>query len=449
MTEFRSLFALLLSTALLVTGHGLHYTLLPLRAAENGFSATQIGLTGSVYFAGFMTGCFINPHIIARVGHIRCFAALVALFLASMLLLDVFTQWWLWLVLRFVIGVMMCGAYTVIESWLTDQTPMSARGRVLAIYTFLALSAMVAGQLLVNLAPISSSTPFIILGIILALSIVPVSLTRSLAPAPISRTRLSFMLLYRRSRTAFAGGLVSGLVMGSFWSLGAVYALNMSGESSFAPLFITACVAGGALGQYPIGVFSDRIDRRYILAALCLLTAASSLLLAFQDSKFWLIAFAGCFGASANALYPLSLAKASDNSERDEFVLIGSSVLLLHALGAALAPLAVGPLMNQFGPQALFSSLSILSVLFGLYIVLQPRSETAVAAAVQGSFIAVGVETVPASFEIDPRSTEDMSHPIEAAHEPLSTYDAAEVAEENVDVSAPEIAERARETDFR
>ncbi|MDP4652113.1 MAG: MFS transporter, partial [Haliea sp.] len=95
---------------------------------------------------------------------------------------------------------------------------------MLAIYTFIILAAMAVGQILINVGPVDSATPFILAAIFMALSIVPVGLTSRLAPAPIQSTRIHFNLLYRRSRAAFAGALLSGLVVGSFWALGAVFA---------------------------------------------------------------------------------------------------------------------------------------------------------------------------------------------------------------------------------
>ena len=231
---------------MLLTGHGLHLTLLPLRGELIGLGDTLIGLSASAYYLGFVTGCFFIPQIIARVGHIRIFAALLAICSSALLALDLTDNIVAWILLRFTIGAMMCGAYTVIESWLTDQTPADARGKVLAIYTFLTLSAITLGQFLVNLTPTDSSQPFIIGGMLLAIAMVPVSLTKSLAPAPVPSTKLSFGLLYRRSHTAFAGGLLSGVVMGSFWSLGAVYGLRASGSTDFVPLFISASIVGGA-----------------------------------------------------------------------------------------------------------------------------------------------------------------------------------------------------------
>ena len=424
MTSLRPLAALLFSTALLLTGHGLHLTLLPLRAASLGYSETAIGLTASAYYVGFITGCFTIPNIIARVGHIRSFAALLALFLSALLLLDSSESLWLWFVLRFVLGLMMCGAYTVIESWLTDQTPPQARGQVLAIYTFLVLAAMSVGQFLINLAPLSSSKPFIIAAVLAALAIVPVSLTRSLAPAPVRSTRSSFRLLYKRSHTAFAGGLVSGVVMGSFWSLGAIFALRATGRADFVPLFITASIAGGALAQYPIGLLSDRIDRRYVLASLCTATALSGCALALAQGDTWLLSAGFLFGASANAIYAVSLAKAADNSKSNEFVTIGSSLLLLNSLGAAIGPVLLGQLMLVLGDWALFVGASAVSALAALYIARQPKSVTAVSVADQSPFVAAGSETVPGSFDGDPRKSALDDESIPAASEAPSVADA-------------------------
>ena len=79
MSTFRPVSSLLFTTAFLLAGHGLHMTFLPLRASELGLSQTLIGLSGSAYFAGFLTGALMIPPIIARVGHIRSFTALLAI----------------------------------------------------------------------------------------------------------------------------------------------------------------------------------------------------------------------------------------------------------------------------------------------------------------------------------------------------------------------------------
>ena len=120
-------------------------TFLPLRAVELGMSTLLVGLSGSAYFAGFLTGALMTPRIIANVGHIRSFTALMATFVCSFLVLSLCDGGVLWIVVRFVLGTAMCGAYTVIESWLTEQTDPKAHGRVLSVYTVIVLASMVLG----------------------------------------------------------------------------------------------------------------------------------------------------------------------------------------------------------------------------------------------------------------------------------------------------------------
>ncbi|MGB0764259.1 MAG: MFS transporter [Luminiphilus sp.] len=406
MGSLRSVSSLLLTTAFLLAGHGLHMTLLPLRAAELGMSTLLVGLSGSAYFAGFLTGALVTPRVIANVGHIRSFTALLATFLSSFLVLSLCDGGVLWIVIRFVLGAAMCGAYTVIESWLTEQTDPAAHGRVLSVYTVIVLSAMALGQYLLNLTDNNPLHPFILVSLMVGCAIIPVSLTRSPTPAPVPATRFSFSKLYRRSHTAFAGALGSGLIMGSFWSLGAVYILALTGDPAFVPWFIAANIVGGALAQYPIGLASDRVDRRYVLTLLCIGCAATALALSRATDPVTLLWCSAAFGAAGNSLYAVSLAKAADNSKRDEFVMLGSSVLLLNALGAAGGALVFGFAMRWLGNEALFIAVGCASLLFGLFIAIQPRGRTAVATAEQSEFVGTTSAMAPIALQQDPRSVE-------------------------------------------
>jgi MFS family permease len=124
-------------------------------------SELLIGFSASSYFLGFVAGCLLSPHLVARVGHIRAFAVLTALMISAILCLDLFGHWSAWLLLRFLTGVAMCGLYTVIESWLNSQVGPGFRGRLLALYTVITLTAMTGGQFLINVGPVSGSVPLL------------------------------------------------------------------------------------------------------------------------------------------------------------------------------------------------------------------------------------------------------------------------------------------------
>ena len=418
MSTLRPVSSLLFTTAFLLAGHGLHMTFLPLRASELGMSQTLIGLSGSAYFAGFMTGALLIPPVIARVGHIRSFTALMAIFLSSFLFLSLVDHGFFWIAIRFVLGAVMCGAYTVIESWLTEQTDASRHGRILAIYTAIVLTSMAVGQYLLGLAETNPLYPFILVSLLVGFAIVPVSLTRSLAPVPVPATRFSFSKLYRRSHTAFAGGLGSGVITGSFWALGAIYVLAQTNDPSFVPAFIAANIIGGALAQYPIGMASDRIDRRFVLSALCAASGLSAFGLLYAETQQELLLGAFAFGAAANSLYAISLAKAADNSKRDEFVTLGSSVLLLCALGSAGGSLVIGWAMRIMGNEALFGLLGCASVATGIFIAFQPPGKTSVGIDDQSAFIPSTSAMAPAAFEQDPRSGDEPESTVEPIAEP-------------------------------
>src|SRR5690606_7831565 len=94
-TTFPHLFpisALMLGTALLLTGSGLLGTLIALRGSLEGYSDQMLGLMGSAYFVGFLVGTYLVPPLIRRMGHVRAFsffaAAIAAFMLLHVLVLD-------------------------------------------------------------------------------------------------------------------------------------------------------------------------------------------------------------------------------------------------------------------------------------------------------------------------------------------------------------------------
>jgi MFS family permease len=399
--------SLLLSTAMLLIGHGMQLTVLPLRAAANGMPDSEIGLTASAYFFGFIIGCLYVPRLITRVGHIRVFAVLTAILASSILFLELIDSWLVWMLLRCCTGIAICGIYTVIESWLNTTTSPTNRGQILSVYTFIVLGSMAAGQLLVNVGPIDTSIPFIVAVLFLVLAIIPIGLTRSLAPNPVEPAHPSFALLYKKSHSAFAGALVSGLIAGSFWSLGAVFVSFYSDTQLQVTWLMTATIAGGALLQYPIGYLSDKVDRRIVMALLCLCGAISSVLVALYAATWAAPLVLFLFGATIMPIYAIALATAADVSEPDEFVQMGTSVLLLNAVGAVIAPLFIGQLMSLWQPSALFWSAAVLAIIFAGYIFAQLGHSRSVTVEEQTPFNAAASAMAPTSFDMDPRAQEE------------------------------------------
>jgi len=364
---------LLLGVAILLTGQGLQGTLLPVRANLEGFSTLSIGLMGGAYFFGFTLGCLRGSVLLRRVGHIRVFAAMTAAASAVPLLHGLWVETWLWWVLRFVTGYCFAVLYVVIESWLNEQATNETRGTVFSAYTLITLTVLAVGQQLLLFYDPQQMALFAIASAIVSLAAIPVVL--SVAPTPElaeHKVRLDLPRLFRTSPAGALGCLASGLANGPFWALAPVFVAGYSSNVSLAAWFMTSAVLGGALGQWPLGFWSDRVDRRWVIA----FAALTGLLVGFLSWMFFeqlspalLMAVGAAWGAVAFPLYAVSVAHANDHARPGEYVMISSGLLLMYGIGAIVGPFVASLAMQQVGPGGLLLYTAVIHFLLLGYVV--------------------------------------------------------------------------------
>ncbi len=399
--------ALLFSQALLLIGHGLQLTLLPIRAEIEQFTEFQIAMTGSSYFLGFVAGCLLTPLLVRRAGHIRSFAALASLFSALVPVFHVFPHYALWLALRVMVGFCISGLYMIIESWLTERASRETRGTLLSIYTVINLSMIMVGQQLLNLAEPETGDLFALAAVLLSLAIIPVSMTLTLAPAPLTTVKLDLRRAWFLSRVGTAGAFAAGLTTGAFWSLGPVYANGVGLSTPQLTLFMSAAVLGGALFQLPFGRLSDYYDRRLVILFLSVFGAAISALLTWVHSAGnLLLVFSLLWGATVMTLYAICLAQVTDHADPDEFVVVGGGILLLFGFSSALG----GPLASVFiqllGAQGLFAFCAVCLVAFAVGIFRRRQTHVVPLVDETEPFRLVSDTATTVAMEMDPRSEE-------------------------------------------
>ncbi|HMB75823.1 MAG TPA: MFS transporter [Kiloniellaceae bacterium] len=346
-----------MSVALLLMGNGLQGTLLPVRAQLEDFTSIDIGALGSSYFLGFALGCWLGPRAVKRVGHIRVFTAMVAIAsTTSILHLMILTPvaWW---VLRAITGFCFATLYMVIESWLNEKSSNENRGFVFSVYTIVNLSVITVGQMMLSLDSPLSFTLFGLASILVSLAAVPVAMTTASAQQPIAEVRIRPLRLFRVSPIGFMGCFAVGLANGSFWSLAPVFAQSEDGNVTMIAIFMSVAVIAGAVGQYPLGRLSDRMDRRKVIIVSCVGAALAAVSLLFVD-RYWeggLLFAVGAFGFFAFPLYAVSVAHLNDFVEPDGFVEAASGLLLVFAAGAVVGPLIASSVMRAYGVDSLFA----------------------------------------------------------------------------------------------
>lgn len=367
--------ALLLSCAILLMGNGLQGTLLPVRGLLENFTETDIGIMGAAYFLGFGAGCLLGPHVVRRVGHIRAFTAMVALAstvaLAHALILSPFA-WW---PLRAVTGFCFAGIFMVIESWLNEKSTNETRGLVFSVYTIINLTVISAGQMMLTLSSPAAFTLFATASILVSLAALPVALTRAPAPKPISAVKVRPRRLFKLSPVGCLGGFGVGLVSGAFWSLAPVFAQKEAADLDSIAIFMSVAVIAGAIGQWPLGRLSDRVDRRLLIIVACLgaCFAAIALTLSSQYFSQGIFVFGALFGAFAFPLYALCIAHTNDFVEPDGYVEASSGLLLIFAGGAVLGPIIASTAMRLLGVDGLFVFTATVHVLIATFAVFRMR----------------------------------------------------------------------------
>ncbi len=398
--------ALLFGVAILLTGQGLQGTLIPTRAALESFSTVTIGIIGASYFLGFTTGCLRSGALLRSVGHVRVFAAMTAAASATPLVLGLWAEPWLWAALRFLTGFCFAVIYVVIESWLNGCTNNETRGGVFSVYVFITLTVMALGQLMMLLYDPRELELFVIASILVSSALIPVVLSRSETPEKPNAVRLDLRRLFRIAPSGATSCFAAGLTNGSFWAVSAVFAAQVTGDTDSAAWYMTSGVIGGAILQWPLGLLSDRLDRRRVLAAItfgaCVIGATIALTAAAMP-EIALMLLGALWGGMAFPLYSVAVALTNDHARTDEYVQVSSGLLLLYGFGAVGGPLLAALMMGAMGAKGLYVFSAAVHLLLFAYVGMRARKRLPALIQHRSGFgdALTGAQTASAVYEPD------------------------------------------------
>ena len=370
-------------------GAGLQGTLLGLRATLEGFPTPVTGIIMSCYYVGYLLGTSAAPRMIRQIGHIRVFAALAALASATILVQAAFVQSVIWAVMRFSTGVCLAGIYVVAESWLNDRASKTNRGRLLAVYMLVLYVGLGAAQFLLLLADPATSTPFMLVSVLISLSMVPIAVSAQQVPEPAIPQKVRYSELYRNSPLGVVAVSASGMISAIVFAMGPVYA-RLSGLSNRGiATFMAVSILSAVLTQYPVGRLSDRTDRRTIIAAVCTLaTLVAGCIVIFNHMpRLVFLLLSGLFSGFALTLYSLSVSHVNDKLEPAQMVAASSALLRLNGGAAAVGPVLAGSLIATFGPVAYFATLGSLTGLLTVYDLWRKSRRKPVPQELKGPFI--------------------------------------------------------------
>ena len=360
----------LISTALLMIGSGFLGSLLPLRFSAMGMSDGVIGLIATAEALGFLVGCLYAHKLIAPVGLERAYATFACLKSVAILCLYFVDSVPALELLRFLIGINAAGLAIIVESWLNALVPNEQRGRVLTIYVLVYGLFFGVGQLFSQHLNVRGPELLLVAGISTTLALLPMVAINVRAPVLPHRVKLEILKALRTSPVSVTACLLNGLILTAFTTVGPLFSARIGFDQQHI-VQLMACVSlGGLFLQWPIGYFSDKVDRLHALIGLGLgiLAVAAALVWSEHRMPFALLALLfGIFGGLAESLYAVGVAHANDRAVATDYVALSSTLLLVWALGSTVGPTVGTYAIQLIAPSAFFLYVMALTAAFTLF----------------------------------------------------------------------------------
>lgn len=344
LASVRNVASLIAAVAIFQLAGGLLGVHIPLAARADDISRAGIGWISSAFAAGFMLGAWFGPRLLARVGHIRVFAAAGAASAVATLWLHWADALLVWCVLRLLAGAGVALLFSSAESWMNGAAALKERGNVLGFYHVCTKIALAAGPFLILGAGPNAPEPLMTACACFALAILPIAFTSQAQPEPPKAQPLAIGGLFGFAPAAVIGCLGAGVINGAVLAFSPLYAERLLGAGT-APAFQAAAWGGSLLLQWPAGRISDRFDRRLVIATLSGFAACAALALAAlgEAPPFWAAAMLfALWGAGGLSYYGVAVAHMADRAEPGQIARATSGLLFVWAFGSIVGPAVLG-----------------------------------------------------------------------------------------------------------
>ena len=348
-------------------------TMVAISVAESGGTQSDVAIIASAFSIGFIVGCFLFPPQIARIGLIRGYVAAAAIMTIAIVALEILDGVAAWTLLRFTMGASFAAVMAISDAWINDKAPGDQRGRIIAIYSTVLGLASIASQLLFFGFDATDDGFVLVFAISMNLAVVLVALGTSRPPDLEQKSSSYFKPPTFVSTPATVAAFAAGFSTASLVSIMPFYLTDHGVEENLVAGSIAALYLGRLSCQWPIGQFSDRLDRRIILIILSSVAVLVSSMSMFIGEGEGLVmagqrgfilqamAYLFCFilGGTLWPMYSVASALAFDRADGRPMIDISTTLLVVNSLGAVAGPVTIMMMISLVGDYALHTSLSI------------------------------------------------------------------------------------------
>lgn len=376
----KKLLAPILSLFLGTIGNSFFGTLLSLDLRELGFSNLAIGGIVSIYYLGMMLGSWFLEKRIAKMGFFSSYLILVFLNILFIGLFPLSQAIEFLYFIRFALGIVLGGIFVIVESWILLLAPAENKGEAMSWYMIGLYSGASVGQMLIG--DTTKLFPYNFIIPILACAIGMVVLFFQNKDSDYRQTEappeLSTKTVIKMAPLGFFGNLLSGSTLSVFYGLVPLYGKTLALSTQQIGLLMGITIAGGFIGQWPIGKLSDKFskDRILMLNALALSIISVPMLFGTKLSFFILCAIMFVFGTLAFTLYPLAINSLCEKLPQNQTVSAVTKGVVAYGIGCVFGPIMAPLFMEMEFKEGLFFYFLLNTGIFVLFFARKLRSQT-------------------------------------------------------------------------
>jgi MFS family permease len=239
--------------------------------------------------------------------------------------------------------------------------------------TVLAIGLAV-GPLLLAAVGTEGWLPYLIGTALFALAIIPLSLAQNLSPAVEPGSGPGILSLVRAAPIATLAALVFGVIETSAYALLPIYGIEIGLDPADAALLLSAVALGNVGLQIPVGLLADRVDRRLILLACTVCSAAGAALIPFIRDTTGLMLLMFAWGGLSGGLYTIGLAHLGARFTGAALVSANAAFVFLYNVGLTAGPPIVGAGMDLVPPHGFALALSSFGAAYAIVILVRFRA---------------------------------------------------------------------------
>lgn len=336
------------------TSLSLGMPLLAVILEQRGHSSSIIGLvTTAAGVAAILSTPFV-PMLTRRLG--AAWVLLLSVVLGTVIfpLFYVFDSIVVWFVLRFVFSLCLNTAFIVSEYWVNALAPAAKRGFVMGVYATILSIGFAVGPAILSVVGSDGWLPFAIGTGLMAVSILPIIAGFRADPPMQEGKGGNFLHFLTVVPLATFAAFTVGAVESSIMSFSPVYGLRLGYGEQVAALLVMAVALGNIVAQLPLGMLSDRMDRRRLLLYVALGGIASAgLVAAVSSEKYLLMPALGLWGGLVAGLYAVGLTHLGARLTGNDLASANAAFIFMYSVGMLAGPAMTGVGMDALGPQGL------------------------------------------------------------------------------------------------